>query len=92
MAITESEHPRSATTGHSAHNADYGRLIIALLATADVRITTGSDSGPGLEVHCWCEAGYLSSGGLGEVVVAGEGMQGNDVDGPAERMLPTADG
>jgi len=22
MAITESEHPRSATTGHSAHNAD----------------------------------------------------------------------
>ena len=23
MAITESEHPRSATTGHSTHNADY---------------------------------------------------------------------
>ena len=27
----------------STHN-DYGRLIIALLATADVSITTGSDS------------------------------------------------
>jgi hypothetical protein len=45
-------------------------------------------------LHCWCGVRYLLSGGLGEVVVAGEGMQGNDVDSPAELLgwrPPTAE-
>jgi hypothetical protein len=52
MAITESEHPRSATTGHSAHNADSARWAGVSIAAMSVRRFSGSAwaalSGPGI--------------------------------------------
>jgi hypothetical protein len=39
MAITESEHPKSAAIGHSAHNADYDQLLVTgSLGAAERRI------------------------------------------------------
>ena len=59
MAITESEHPRSATTGHSAHNADSVLVEDLLPVGRKALISSNSARQPAQLVGSYSEAKLL---------------------------------